>query len=179
MNNNPLKEIKEEKKIKTIKIKLKDYHSFNTARPSINTKMNLSDYSRDEKNINMSLMMNNTETQELMNYSFNEIEEKNSECKSSKSKEKEKEKENDKTKNNTIDNTEISLGSLKSYKYNNDSKEKSKEKSEENEKDKDNIKPSDNFEGMDIYSYIDASDMTKNKSNIEDNNPIIMAMKIV
>ena len=178
LNNNSLKEIKEEKKIKTIKIKLKDYHSFNTARPSINTKMNLSDYSRDEKNINMSLMMNNTENQELMNYSFNEIEEKNSECKSSKSKEKEKEKENDKTKNNTIDNTEISLGSLKSYKYNNDSKEKSKEKSEENEKDKDNIKPSDNFEGMDIYSYIDASDMTKNKSNIEDNNPIsLLEMK--
>ena len=173
LNNNPIKEIKEEKKIKTIKIKLKDYHSFNTACPSLNNNMNLSDYSRDEKNINMSLMMNNTGTQELMNYSFNEIEEKNSECKSSKSKEKEKEKENDKTKNNTIDNTEISLGSLKSYKYN-DSKEKSKEKSEENKKEQDNFKQNDNdnFEGMNIYSYIDASDMTKNKSNIEDNNPM-------
>ena len=168
LNKNSINEVKTENKIKTIKIKLKDYHSFNTARPSINTNnaINISDYSRDEKNINMSLMMNNTGNQELINYSFNEIEEKNSECKSSKSKEKEKEKENDKTKNNTIDNTEISLGSLKSYKAN-----ESKEKSKENSKEKD-LKQNDNFENMDIYSYIDASNVTKNKSNIEDNNPI-------
>ena len=174
LNKNTMKETKGENRIKTIKIKLKDYHSFNTFHPSINNNINISDYSRDEKNINMSLMTNNNENQELINYSFNEIEEKNSECKSSKSKEKENEKENDNIKNNTIDNTEISLGSLKSYKYD-DSKEKSKEKSEAKEKD---IKQHDNFEGMDIYSYINASDMTKNKSNTEDNNPLsIVEMK--
>ena len=137
---------KEENKIKTIKIKLKNYHSFCDMRPSFHNNMNISDYSRDD----MSILMNNTGTHELTNYSFNEIEEKNSECKSSKS----KEKENDKTKNNT--NTDISLGSLKSFKS--DSKEKE-------------IKQNEKFEGINLYSYIYNSNISKN-NNIENNNPI-------
>ena len=146
-------EKKEENKIKEIKIKLKDYHSFCNIRPSKINNINISDYSRDEKNISF---LNNTGTQELTNYSFNEIEEKNSECKSSKSKEKEKEKENDKTKNNTNTYTDMSLCSLKSYKT--ESKEKEKE-----------VKDNTNFPGIDLYSYIDASDISKNRNNIEDN----------
>ena len=148
-------EKKEENKIKEIKIKLKDYHSFCNIRPTIISNINISDYSRDEKNISF---LNNTGTQELTNYSFNEIEEKNSECKSSKSKEKEKEKDNnnDKTKNNTNTYTDISLCSLKSYKS--ESKEKEKE-----------VKDNSNFPGIDLYSYIDTSNISKNKNNIEDN----------
>ena len=147
---------KEENKIKTIKIKLKDYHSFCNIRPSFINKINISDYSRDEKNKSFE---NITDTQELTNYSFNEIEEKNSDCKSS----KKKEKENEKTKYNS--NTDISLNSLKSY------------KSEKKEKEKD-IKENTKFEDMDLYSYIDTSNISKNdnKDNsnqstlLEDNN---------
>ena len=147
---------KEENKIKTIKIKLKDYHSFCNIRPSFINKINISDYSRDEKNKSFE---NITDTQELTNYSFNEIEEKNSDCKSS----KKKEKENEKTKYNS--NTDISLNSLKSYKSEN--KEKEKE-----------LKENTKFEYMDLYSYIDTSNISKNdnKDNsnqstlLEDNN---------
>ena len=148
-------------KIKTIKIKLKNYHSFCNIEPSqsILSNMNNSDYSRDEKNI--SLIMNNTNNQSMMNYSFNDIEEKNSENKNSKSKTKSKEKENDKTKNNTISNTDISLMSLKSFKS--DTKEK---------QDKDNTIKTNNFEGMNIYSYIDNksnNDCTMNNSDKNEN----------
>jgi len=147
---------KEENKIKTIKIKLKDYHSFCNIRPSFINKINISDYSRDEKNKSFE---NITDTQELTNYSFNEIEEKNSDCKSS----KKKEKENEKTKYNS--NTDISLNSLKSY------------KSEKKEKEKE-LKENTKFEDMDLYSYIDTSNISKNdnKDNsnqstlLEDNN---------
>jgi hypothetical protein len=58
-------EKKEENKIKEIKIKLKDYHSFCNIRPTIISNINISDYSRDEKNISF---LNNTGTQELTNY---------------------------------------------------------------------------------------------------------------
>ena len=147
---------KEENKIKTIKIKLKDYHSFCNIRPSFINKINISDYSRDEKNKSFE---NITDTQELTNYSFNEIEEKNSDCKSS----KKKEKENEKTKYNS--NTDISLNSLRSY------------KSEKKEKEKE-LKENTKFEDMDLYSYIDTSNISKNdnKDNsnqstlLEDNN---------
>ena len=153
-------EKKEENKIKTIKIKLKDYNSSSNNRLSLNENINISDYSRDEKNMSVSLMNNTGIKESLNNYSFNDIEEKNSENKSSKS--KEKEKENDKTKNNTNSKSDISLNSLKSF------KEESKEKLQKKE-----IKQNTNFEGMDIYSYMDASDMTKNKSNSEDNNQML------
>ena len=163
--NNKENNEKKESRIKTIKIKLKDhynYNTYNTARTSINNAINISDYSRDEKNI--SFLMNNTVSQEIINYSLNDIQEKNSENKNSKSnekeKEQEKEKENDKTKNNTNDKTDISLGSLKSFKSSNSNE---KEKEEEKEKE---IKQNENFEGMDIYSYINTSDMNNNKENI-------------
>ena len=144
------REKREKNKIKTVKIKLKNYHSFCDIRPSFNNNINISDYSRDEKNISLA---NIADTQELTNYSLNDIEEKNSECKSS----KKKEKENDKTKNNSNIYTDISLNSLKSY------------KSEKKEKEKE-IKENTKFEDIDLYSYIDTSNISKNDNNKDNSN---------
>ena len=179
LNNEEKKEEKEDK-IKKIKIKLKDFNNF--CHPKYNKKlyMNLSNYSKEEKEKNT--LIDNQENQDnsdTTNLSLiphdqntlNDIQEEEKNITESKSK-----------KDNS--NNYISFGSLKSFKSESkeeekevkevkegkEEKEKKEEKEEKEENNTNNI--NDYFEGLNIYSYVDASETIKNKSNIEDSNPL-------
>ena len=134
--------------------KEKDFHSFCQPIYTKVIKFNTSNYSRDSKNLSghkeahpdNSLFSNNTVNLSLtQTNALNNIEEEKNLNSRSKSKDK----------SNNSNN--MSFGSLKSFKSD------SKEGEGANNKDY--------FEGLNIYSYIDASETIKEKS-ISDNNPL-------
>jgi len=143
---------KGEESFKKEETKKKDFNSFCQPIYSKVLKLNNSNYSRDSKNLpgnkehqpNNSFITNNTMNLSLIQANeLNYIEEE-------KNLNSEK-----KDKNNNSNN--MSFGSLKSFKSD------SKEIDETNKKDY--------FEGLNIYSYVDASETIKEKS-ISDNNPL-------
>ena len=149
---------KEEKedKIKKIKIKLKDFNSYCHKNPEKKLKLNLSTYSHDEKNLSLNnTNYDNQDNSDTTNLSIfpheqtilNDIQEEEKNITESKS-------QKDNSNNN------MSFGSLKSFK----SESKEGENNETNNKDY--------LEKLNIYSYVDASETSKNKSIIEDSNPL-------
>ena len=147
---------KEEKedKIKEIKINLKDFNSFSNTNYIRKRKINLQNYIHEEKNISVKKGENqdNSETTNLSLFQqdqniLNDIEE---------------EKNITESKSKKDNNNNMSFGSLKSF--------KSESKPENNSNNTNNN--NDYFEGLNIYSYVDASETTKNISNVEDSNPI-------
>ena len=146
---------KEEKedKIKKIKIKLKDFNSYCRENDDRKTNINLSEYSYDQKNLSVNNYDNpeNSDTTNLSLFhheqiTLNDIQEEEKNFSESKSK-------NDNSNNN------MSFASLKSF------KSERKEEGNVNKND-------DYFEGLNIYSYVDVSETIKNRSNIEDSNPL-------
>ena len=147
-----------EDRIKKIKINLKDLKSSSNTNYTKKRKIDFQNYSNEDQN----LCINNKEKQdnsEATNISLfrqdqntlNDIEEEKN-ITESKSK-----------KDNS--NNNLSFGSLKSF--------KSESKQENNDNNANNSNNNnDYFEGLNIYSYVDASETTKNISNIEDSNPL-------
>ena len=164
LNNIFLKnEEKDGNKIIVKKIKLKDFNSFCHQNHNRNKKINfnISNYSRDEKNISLNINSENQENSDTTNVSITQqkvsvlsnIKEEEKNNTGSKSRNK-----NDNSNNNNIN---MSFGSLKSFKS---------ESKEENNTNNNN----DYFDGLNIYSYVDvdASETIKNKSTVEDSNPL-------
>ena len=134
--------------------KEKEFHSFCQPIYTKVIKLNTSNYSRDSKNLSVhkeahpdnSLFSNNTVNLSLTQTNvLNNIEEEKNLNSGSKSKDK----------SNNSNN--MSFGSLKSFKSDSKEGEESYNK--------------DYFEGLNIYSYVDASETIKEKS-ISDNNPL-------
>ena len=145
---------KYDKNLRKEETNVKGFHSFCQPIYTKVIKSNSSNYSRDSKNLpghkedhpDNSLFSNNTVNLSLtQTIELNNIEEEKNLNSGSKRKEK------------TNNSNNMSFGSLKSFKSD------SKEKEESNNKDY--------FEGLNIYSYVDASETIKEKS-ISDNNPL-------
>ena len=145
---------KDDKNLRKEETNVKGFHSFCQPIYTKVIKLNSSNYSRDSKNLpgykeahpDNSIFSNNT-----VNLSLTQTNELNN---------KEEEKNfnsGSKSKDKTNNSNNMSFGSLKSFKS--DSKEGEETKNK------------DYFEGLNIYSYVDASETIKEKS-ISDNNPL-------
>ena len=146
---------KTEKPEKRIKTKIKDFHSFCNLENSKKLNLDISNYSLNSKSISNNNQQNKDNSKNTINLSLinhnelNNIEEEKNQNTESKDKEK-----------TNICNNNMSFGSLKSF----------KSESKEGNDTKNNREY---FEGLDIYSYVDASETMNNKSNAEDNNPLV------
>ena len=151
-------EDKDENRIITKTINLKNFNSFRLPKNNKKINLDISNYSNNEKNTEI---QDNSDTtnislnQQKLN-ALNNIEEE----------EKNKPESKDKTKNDNFNNN-MSFGSLKSF------KSESKEENNITNNNK-NCNDNDYFDGLNLYSYIDESQSQtiKNKSIVEDSNPI-------
>ena len=149
------KEEEKENRIKEIKIRFKDFNSFCHNTNYKKSFREISDYSCDEKNLSLNYQDKSDTTDLSITHCnqnlLNDIEEEKNVTESKSKKD-----------NNSNSNINMSFGSLKSF--------KSESKDGENNNNTNNN--NDCFEGINLYSYVDASDTTKNKSSLEDSNPL-------